>query len=64
MYGMARSVKCEIELMSLKDCVAVTVIRLSRKIKLKPAMDSTEKESRLAQFNFFCHQLRHGLLLE
>ena len=61
MYGVARSVKCEIELMSLKQCPFVTVVRLCQKVKLKPEMDSVEKESRLAQYNFFCQQLKHGL---
>jgi len=48
MYSAARSVKLELELMVLKNCPFITVIRLNQKVKLKTTMEVSEVESRLA----------------
>lgn len=63
MYGVARSVKCELELMHLKNAPFITVIRLNQNVKLKQQIDANEKKARMSQFHEFCRQLKHGLSL-
>ena len=69
-----QTIKCELELMSMKNAPFVTVVRLTQKVKLKHSSMTlgtqsafierqSEKESRLAQYLEFCRQLKQGLNL-
>ena len=61
--GATRSIKCEIELMLLKNSPYVTVVRLQQKVKLKSEVEPTERANQLEQFNKFASELREGLNL-
>lgn len=71
----SRSIKCELELMQMKNAPFVTVVRLTQKVKLKQPVAQTavtaafeetaeSRQDKLGQFTEFSRKLKQGLNLD